>query len=189
MSKNVFHKFITKLMQTVLWADSQLTRGPIRTLWVRKRCIFDIYAGLHSWSFRERFREDPDFTIFQAVDLTAQMGFSSLEILTGTAGRPPEHVGTDDPQDLRRLVRYARGQGVRIYCFSTYNDFAFLGPWRNDNIAYIFHWIELAAAAEVPNLRLLTGYYQVCAENTAPQLERQKELTPVGLPAILPAAE
>lgn len=116
--------------------------------------------ALHSWSFRERFSSDAKFDVFSFIDAAAGMGFGAVEIMAGKAGAPLDHAGPDDASHLRRVVQYAAERGVRVECFSTYNDFAFVKneEWRLANIAYVQQWTRLAADAGVPQLRLLTGY-------------------------------
>lgn len=114
--------------------------------------------ALHSWSCRERFAAG-NFTAFDFLTLAADSGYTAVELMTGKAGNPT-HIASDDPAYLADLVRFAASKGVRIACWSTYNDFAFVPneAWRQANIAYIQHWCALAAATGVPNLRMLTGY-------------------------------
>jgi sugar phosphate isomerase/epimerase len=117
--------------------------------------------GLHSWSFQKRFAADPSFGPRDFIDIAAGMGFGDVEILTGQAGGNAGHLRTEDPGEIAAIVRYAGSKGVRVACFSTYNDFAFTPneDWRLANIAYIKRWLALAADCGVPNIRLLTGYW------------------------------
>ncbi len=151
-------------------------------------------VGVHSWSFRDRFRGDPDFTIDKAIDLAADMGFESMEILTGKAGETgvmatETDMGTlesEDPDYLRAIIDHAAGKGIRIHCFSTYNDFAYVKdePWRQENITYIQRWLRLAGELGVPNIRMLTGYYLEGEDRT-----RLEQLTREGIAACVPVAE
>jgi sugar phosphate isomerase/epimerase len=118
-------------------------------------------AGLHSWSFQQRFTDDRSFGPRDFIDIAAGMGFHDVEILTGAAGGNPGHLRTEDPAEIAAIVRYAESKGVRVACFSTYNDFAFTPneEWRLANIAYIKRWLALAGDCGVPNIRMLTGYW------------------------------
>lgn len=117
-------------------------------------------VALHTWSLRDRFK-DPTFDLDQAIRLAADWGFAALEVMSGKAGSPAEHFGSEEPARLRRLAELARARGVPIVCVSTYNDFAFTPneAWRLDNIAYVQRWLRIAQDLGVPNLRLLSGYY------------------------------
>ncbi len=143
-------------------------------------------AGLHSWSFRNRFKEDPDFTVFQALDLTAEMGYASLEIMSGKANMPPGDFASDDLPYLKKVMRHAEQVGVRVHCLATYNDFAYVTDesWRLANIAYIKQWLGIAAELGVPNIRMLTGYS--IADEPREKLER---LTLEGIRECVPVAE
>lgn len=116
--------------------------------------------GLHSYSRREAFKH-LGYDVFTFLDEAAAWGFESVELTTGGAGSPPTDIGSDDPRHLERVCTHARQRGIQVHCLSTYNDFAFVKneAWRQDNIAYIRHWIELASQCGVPNLRLLSGYW------------------------------
>jgi len=116
--------------------------------------------GLHSYSCRHAFKK-PGYSVFNFLDDAVNWGFESVEIVTGGAGSPPSDIGGDDPAHLKKVCAYARERNIEVHCFATYNDFAFIKNenWRQDNIAYIQHWIRLAAACGVPNLRFLSGYY------------------------------
>lgn len=144
-----------------------------------------LHCGLHSFSRRTAF-QDPDYTEFSFLDEAAELGFRSVELMTGKAGSPPEHLSADDPAHLRKVVAYARERGVAVHCFSTYNDFAFTPneAWRLANIDYILDWIGKAAEVEVPNLRLLTGYL-VDGE----PLEKLEQLVVDGIAVCLEKAE
>lgn len=142
-----------------------------------------MYPAMHSFSFRDCFAKQPDFTIERALEMTAEMGFTSIEIMTGVAGKL-EHIGTDTVEGLTLLAKRAAGLGVRIHCYSTYNDFAFVKNenWRRDNVAYIKKWLKLAADTGVPNIRMLTGYYaqgEDCARLDKLVVEGIRECIPV----------
>lgn len=117
--------------------------------------------ALHSWSFQKRFAADPSFGPRDFIDIAAGMGFTGVEILTGKAGGDTGHLRTEDPREVAAIVRYAESRGVKVDCFSTYNDFAFTPneDWRLANIAYIKRWLALAGDCGVPNIRMLTGYW------------------------------
>jgi hypothetical protein len=142
--------------------------------------------ALHSWSFRDRFKGDPDFDIFQALDMTAEMGFGAIEVMSGMAGQPAEHLGSDDPAHLRKAMAHAERAGVRIVCLATYNDFAYVRDeeWRLANIRYVKDWLRIAAELGVPNIRMLTGYY-IEGEDR----ERLEKLTLDGIRECVPVAE
>jgi sugar phosphate isomerase/epimerase len=142
--------------------------------------------ALHSWSFRDRFKEDPDFDIFQALDMTAEMGFGAIEVMSGKAGAPAEHFGSDDLGHLRKVMAYAEQAGVRVVCLATYNDFAYVADetWRLANIQYVKEWLRIAADLGVPNIRMLTGYY-VQDEDRG----RLEKLTLDGIRECVPVAE
>lgn len=131
--------------------------------------------AVHSYSLRERFATEPGYGIDAFLDRCGADGFRSVEVMTGKAGSPPEHIGTDTVAGLERVVARAAAAGVHIHCYATYNDFAFVPneAWRLANIAYIKQWTVLAARTGVPNLRLCTGYL-VAGEDPA-RLERLVE--------------
>ncbi|GMV80725.1 MAG: hypothetical protein AMXMBFR7_19090 [Planctomycetota bacterium] len=116
--------------------------------------------GLHSFSRREAFK-NPGYDVFAFLDEAGAWGFESVEIMTGAAGKPPADIGGDSPEHLKRVCAYAAERGAAVHCFSTYNDFAFVGneAWRQENVRYIRDWIRKAAGCGVPNLRLLSGYW------------------------------
>lgn len=144
-----------------------------------------MYPGMHSFSFREKFK-DSAYTIFDCLDETAEMGFASIEVMAGKAGAPAEHFGSDDPAHLEKVFAHAEKRGVRISCVSTFNDFAYLKDedWRLDNIAYIQKWLGLAGQFGVPNLRMLTGYYGDLGTS-----EWQQTQTRTGIEQCIEAAE
>lgn len=119
-----------------------------------------MYAAIHSYSFRACFEKQPGFTVEKALEMAAEMGFGSIEVMTGVAGKL-EHISTDTPDGLTKLVQRAAGLGIRIHCYSTYNDFAFIKNenWRRQNVEYIKKWLKLAGDTGIPNIRMLTGYY------------------------------
>lgn len=143
-------------------------------------------TALHSWSFRNHFKNDPTFTVFKALDLTAEMGFTGIEIMTGKAGAPPTHIGGDSPAHLKKVKRHADSLGITIDCLSTYNDFAFVPneSWRLANIEYIKTWLKLAGDLGVPNIRMLTGY-RVEGQDR----KHLEELTRRGINECIPVAE
>lgn len=114
--------------------------------------------ALHSWSCRQRFAEG-NFTAYDFLTLAADSGFSAVELMTGKAGTV-QHIASEDPVYLAELQRFAAAKGIRIACWSTYNDFAFVPneEWRLANIAYIQRWLRIAGDTGVPNIRMLTGY-------------------------------
>ncbi len=142
--------------------------------------------ALHSWSFRNRFQEDEDFDIFQALDLTAEMGFGGIEIMSGKAGGPPGDFATDDLDYLQTVMNHARDVGVRVLSLATYNDFAYVKDeaWRVANIGYVKKWLRIAGELGVPNIRMLTGYYI-----EGEPRERLEELTLAGIRQCAPVAE
>ncbi len=71
-----------------------------------------MYVAIHSWSFRERFKQDESFDIFQAMDMAQEMGFKGMEIMTGKANMPPEDIGTDTVEGLRKVLAYAEDRGL-----------------------------------------------------------------------------
>ena len=145
-----------------------------------------MYPAMHSFSFRDKFKNDPGFNIDAAFELCASMGFKSMEVMTGGAGSPPADIGADSVDGLTRVLARGRTCDVKIHCYATYNDFAFVknDTWRGDNIVYIQQWLKLAAATNVPNIRMLTGYY---AEGHDPA--RLEELVVQGIEACVPVAE
>ncbi|HYE08242.1 MAG TPA: sugar phosphate isomerase/epimerase family protein [Planctomycetota bacterium] len=143
-------------------------------------------AGLHSWSFRERFRADPSFGIRDFIAIAADLGFTGVELLTGMAGGDTGHLGTAEPRAVEAIVRFAESRGVRVDSFSTYNDFAHVPneAWRLANIAYVKEWLALAGACGVPNIRMLTGYHVRGASQV-----RLQRLTLDGIRECAPHAE
>ncbi len=142
--------------------------------------------AVHSWSFRNLFRQDPELDIRQVLDTVCEMGFRAMEVMSGKAGAPAEHFGSDDPQHLRQVMAYAESVGVSITCLSTYNDFAYVKDeqWRLANIRYVKDWLRIAADLGVPNIRMLTGYY-IEGEDR----QRLEELTLAGIRECVPVAE
>ncbi|MBI3827963.1 MAG: sugar phosphate isomerase/epimerase [Planctomycetes bacterium] len=145
-----------------------------------------MFPAMHSWSFRDRFAQDPAYTVFDCLDATAAMGFTGIEIMAGSAGKPSEHLGSDQPAHLGKIVKHAEKRGVKILSLATYNDFAFVAneEWRLANIAYIQRWLGIAGSMGVPNIRMLTGYYNDKAPRT-----RLEQLTRDGIRACVPFAE
>ena len=144
-----------------------------------------IYPAMHSYSFRACFEKQPGFTIERALEMTAEMGFTGIEIMTGVAGKL-EHIGTDTLDGLTRLGKRAKELGVRIHCYSTYNDFAFVknDTWRQQNVEYIQKWLKLAGDTGVPNIRMLTGYYAQGEDRS-----RLDKLVVEGIRRCVPVAE
>jgi sugar phosphate isomerase/epimerase len=142
--------------------------------------------AMHSWSFRQRFKDDDSFTVFRMLDETAEMGFHSIEIMSGKANMPPGDFASDDVGYLGKVLDHARSVGVTVHCFSTYNDFAYVTDedWRLANIAYIQKWLRLAGELGVPNIRMLTGYY-IDGESR----EKLEQLTLEGIRQCVPVAE
>ena len=145
-----------------------------------------MYVAVHSWSFRDRFKQDKSFDIFQAMDMAQEMGFKGMEIMTGKANVPPEDIGTDTVQGLRKVLRYAQDKGLNIYSYATYNDFSYVKDeaWRLANIEYIKKWLRLAGETGVPNIRMLTGYL-VAGEDP----QRLADLVLKGIAECIPVAE
>ena len=145
-------------------------------------------AAMHSFSFRNRFKEDKDFTIFKALDLTASWGFTGIEIMSGAAGATPPggDFASDDPAFLKSVRKYADALGIRIDSLSTYNDFAHTSneEWRLANIAYIKRWLKIAGDLGVPNIRMLTGYFPADKDRTYIE-----NLTRAGIAECIPVAE
>jgi len=143
-------------------------------------------AALHSWSFRNRFKEDETFDVFKALDMTAEMGFRGIEIMSGKANMPPGDFASDDLPYLRTVMAHAEKVGVRVHCLATFNDFAYVKDeaWRLANIEYIKKWLGIAAELGVPNIRMLTGYYG----HDEPK-ERLEQLTLAGIRECVPVAE
>lgn len=142
--------------------------------------------SLHSWSYRSVFANNPLFTVFDFIDAAAELGFTGVEIMTGKANCPVEHIGGDSLAHLEKVRAHADRRGIAIDCLSTYNDFAYVKDeaWRLANIAYIKQWLALAGAIGVPNIRMLTGYYN----DLAPREELER-LTREGILECLPHAE
>lgn len=145
-----------------------------------------MFAAMHSWSFRERFKSKPGFTIFDCLDETAEMGFRGIEIMAGAAGSPAGDLGSDEPAHLEKVMQHAAKRGVKVLSLATYNDFAFVAneKWRLENIAYIKRWLGIAGTLGVPNIRMLTGYYN----DKAPR-EKLEQLTRDGIRECVPFAE
>ena len=145
-----------------------------------------MFTAMHSWSFRDRFKKEPGFTIFDCLDQTAEMGFTGIEIMAGAAGSPAGDLGSDEPAHLEKVMQHAAKRGVKVLSLATYNDFAFVAneTWRLENIAYIQRWLGIAGALGVPNIRMLTGYYN----DKAPR-EKLEQLTRDGIRDCVPHAE
>lgn len=141
---------------------------------------------LHSYSLRNRFREDPGFTIEDGIELAARWGFAGIEIMAGKAQSGAGDFASDDPAYLRSVMRRAAQAGLTVTCLATYNDFAYVKDeaWRLANIAYIQKWLRLAGDLGVPNIRMLTGYAVEGEDRT-----RLETLTRDGIALCLPVAE
>ncbi|GAB4455983.1 MAG: hypothetical protein OHK0029_13090 [Armatimonadaceae bacterium] len=144
-----------------------------------------MYTAVHSYSYRNRFREDESFGFHEFINDVAEKGFMSAEIMTGTPGKIQKDIGTDDPEELRKRQAYARERGVEIHCLSTYNDFAHLGndAWQRQ-VDDLKKWICLAGERQIPNIRLLTGYY-----TDADRPAEQEQRTLDGIRACVEIAE
>ncbi len=146
--------------------------------------------AMHTWSFRHYFKKKEEEggkrEIKEAIDITAEMGFEAMEIMAGKAGMDPGDFASDDVEYLRGIKAYAEKAGVDIVCMSTYNDFAYTPDeeWRLANIQYIKDWLKIAADVGVPNIRMLTGYYQ---ENE--DKKKLEDLTLAGIKEVIPVAE
>ena len=143
-------------------------------------------TALHTWSFRNHFQNDPNFTLFKALDITAEMGFRSVEIMAGKAGSPPGDFAADDIAYLQSVARHAAALDIEILALATYNDFAYVKDeaWRLANIEYIKKWLRLAGEMGVLNIRMLTGY-----SIEGERRERLEQLTIDGIRACVPVAE
>lgn len=142
--------------------------------------------AMHSWSFRNHFRNDPDFTIEQALDITADLGFTAIEIMCGKANCGNDNFQSDDLDYLKGVMDYAAKKGIDVLSMATYNDFAYTPDeeWRLANIAFIKHWLPLAGKLGVPNIRMLTGYYKDDADP-----KEQEAMTLAGIKECIPCAE
>ncbi|MBI5723876.1 MAG: sugar phosphate isomerase/epimerase [Planctomycetes bacterium] len=145
-----------------------------------------MYVAVHSWSFRERFKQDKSFNIFQAMDIAARAGFKGMEIMTGKANMPVADIGADTVEGLKKVLDYAKKCGLKIHSYATFNDFAYVKDetWRLANIEYIKKWLGLAGDTGVPNIRMLTGYY-VEGEDR----KRLEDMTLKGIEECIPVAE
>jgi len=145
-----------------------------------------MFPAMHSWSFRNVFKEDPTYDIFKCLDKTADMGFTGIEIMSGKAGSPAGDLGSDDMAHLEKVMEHAEKRGVKVLSLATYNDFAFTPneEWRLENIAYIKDWLRIAGQIGVPNIRMLTGYY-----NDHTPHEQLEQLTRDGIKECIAAAE
>ncbi len=145
-----------------------------------------MYVAVHSWSFRDRFKQDSAFDVFQAMDVAAGMGFKGMEIMTGKANMPPADIGTETVEGLRKVLRHADKCGLRIHSYASYNDFSYVADetWRLANIEYVKQWLRLAGETGVPNIRMLTGYL---VEGEDP--ERLADLVLEGIAECIPVAE
>ncbi|HYF49703.1 MAG TPA: sugar phosphate isomerase/epimerase family protein [Planctomycetota bacterium] len=143
-------------------------------------------TALHTWSFRDVVKNDRSFNIFKMLDTAASLGFRGIEILTGMANCPPADIGSEEVAHLEKVLQHAESVGVRVLCFSTYNDFAYVKDeaWRQMNIAYIKKWLELSGKVGVPNIRMLTGYYNDLADR-----KHLEKLTEDGMRECVPLAE
>ncbi|MBD3243028.1 MAG: TIM barrel protein [Chitinivibrionales bacterium] len=117
-------------------------------------------AALHSWSFRDKFAHEPGFSLLRALDETAAMGFTAIEIMSGKAQQGCGDFESFDPMYLDRVTRHARAVGVSIAALSPYNDFAYVADesWRQANIAFIKDQLRLASDLQIPVIRVMTGY-------------------------------
>ncbi len=142
--------------------------------------------AMHSWSFRNKFKEDPDYTIEKAIDETARMGFEGIEIMAGKAGGDTGDFASDDMAYLKGVMRHASNAGVKVLCMSTYNDFAYITDedWRLENIKYIKQWLKITSDLDVENIRMLTGYY-IEGEDR----KHLEDLTRAGIEECIPVAE
>ncbi len=143
-------------------------------------------AAMHSWSFRNHFREDPTFTIEKALDITADLGFTGIEIMCGKANCGNDNFTSDDPDYLKGVLDYAAKKGIDVLSMATYNDFAYTPDedWRLANIEFIKHWLPLTGKLGVPNIRMLTGYYQEGGDK-----KELEAMTLAGIKECIPYAE
>lgn len=116
-------------------------------------------VGIQSWSFRERYKE-PGFDLFRALDETARMGFSAMEIMSGKAATNCGDFESFEPMYLDKVTRHARAVGVSICGLGSYNDFSYVTDeeWRLANVQYVKDQLKLAADLQIPNVRVMTGY-------------------------------
>lgn len=145
-----------------------------------------MYVAVHSWSFRERFKQDKSFDIFQAMDIAAEAGFKGIEIQTGKANMPVSDIGSDTIEGVKKVLKHAEKRGLKIHSLATYNDFAYVTDetWRLANIEYIKKWLPLAGDVGVPNIRMLTGYYIEGQDR-----RKLEDLTLKGIEECIPVAE
>jgi len=117
-------------------------------------------VSIHSWSFRDKYKGEPGFNLFRALDETARMGFTGIEIMAGKANAGYDDFESVDPMYLDRVTRHARSVGVAITAVAPYNDFAYVTDeaWRLANIEYVKQWCRIAADMQVPEVRVMTGY-------------------------------
>lgn len=143
-------------------------------------------TAIHSWSFRDVFKNDKTFNIFKALDISAEKGFTGIEIMTGMANCPPGDIGSEEIGHIEKVMAHAKKLGISVLSFATYNDFAYTKDenWRQMNIAYIKKWLPLAGQAGVPNIRMLTGYYIDGADR-----KHLETLTENGIRECIPFAE
>ncbi|RMD74894.1 MAG: hypothetical protein D6820_15760, partial [Lentisphaerae bacterium] len=67
-----------------------------------------IKAGIHTYSWRTWLRDKKQFSLQQAIERSAEMGFESIEIMAGKAGEnPPGDLPSDHVRDLLKIKEFA----------------------------------------------------------------------------------
>ncbi|MEL6110990.1 MAG: sugar phosphate isomerase/epimerase family protein [Planctomycetota bacterium] len=98
-----------------------------------------------------RYRDDSKLTIEECIDLAAEAGFDSVEIL---------HVQMQDDSNgaLQRIKQRAFRRGLGLCGLSTHQSF--VSPdaeRRKKNVEHTIHCIEVAYALGIPTIRVNTG--------------------------------
>jgi L-ribulose-5-phosphate 3-epimerase len=99
------------------------------------------------WQFR-----NPDYhSVEKCIDLAAEWGFDSVDILQAQLAR-------DDFSYLQQLKRRAFTQGLDLHGFSTHQTFLFAEPAkRRANVEHTIFCLEQAYALGIPSMRVQTG--------------------------------
>jgi sugar phosphate isomerase/epimerase len=123
-------------------------------------------TAIQSWCFRDR-KKEPTFDIYRALDLTEEMGFQGIEIISGD-------LASEDEQGLQAAKDYATKRGVTVNAVFVFTNFARIDKPEvvREDIAKINRWLRICGSAEVPFLSMLSGV----AREGLPREEQRKSI-------------
>lgn len=109
-----------------------------------------IKLGVRSWSFR-MFLPDGGLSVEGFLKTAAELGLDGVELLA-------RHFPDFREDTARRYQEYAEHLGINIAAYALENDFAFPDERvRQGELENAYLWIRLAAASQVPYLKIFTG--------------------------------